>query len=224
MAEGAKRLPIAAATLSASVMRGGTREVADPGNCYAQHREVDRQLRKRAGITNESDMPRRDRKHALVVPHSGAGAWSQPAPPSGRRRGPGTQPRRRAHREPARGQPNARARQRFPRPAPMWLERGARRAGPGRSRSRWLRRGRDARGDGRRPQPSRTRRSGRVGARTQRAHRSRAARAHRRGGCCHVEIEGLGGAVEQQQVAERLRGRDEDEQLRIGGSWTRRRA
>ena len=41
-------------------------------------------------------------------------------------------------------------------------------------------------------------------------------RVHRRVGRSHVDAERLGGTVEQQRVAERLCGRGEDEQLRLG--------
>ena len=47
---------------------------------------------------------------------------------------------------------------------------------------------------------------------------------HRRAGRSHVEAEGLGGTVQQHRVAERLRGRGEDEQLGVGGQLARRRA
>ena len=46
---------------------------------------------------------------------------------------------------------------------------------------------------------------------------------HCRPGCGHVEAERHGGTVEQHEVAERLRGRGEGEQLCIGGQkWSRR--
>src|SRR5512133_3312955 len=44
-------------------------------------------------------------------------------------------------------------------------------------------------------------------------------RVHCRVGGSHVDTERLGGTVEQQRVAERLCGRGEDEQLRLGGEY-----
>ena len=42
---------------------------------------MQRQLREHAGVANEPDLSGRDRAHALVVPHRGAGSDSRPTPP-----------------------------------------------------------------------------------------------------------------------------------------------
>ena len=45
-------------------------------------------------------------------------------------------------------------------------------------------------------------------------------RVHSRVGRTHVNPERLGGTVEQQRVTQRLRGRGEEEQLRLGGKYS----
>ena len=61
-------------------VRGGTREVAHPRGRQAQRGEVERQLRKRAGIADELDLPRGDRMRAVIVPDGVAGRRGHPAP------------------------------------------------------------------------------------------------------------------------------------------------
>ena len=75
-------LPIAAATVSISRdERCGTREVAHPRACYAQLGKVERQLRERAGVADELNLPDGDRVHALEVPNERACDRGHPAPP-----------------------------------------------------------------------------------------------------------------------------------------------
>ena len=74
-------LPVAAATLSLSAMSEAAPAKSPIHALIAQCGEVDRQLRKRAGVANEPDLSRGDRAHGLVVPHGGARARGRPAPP-----------------------------------------------------------------------------------------------------------------------------------------------
>ena len=62
------------------MFKSGTLEVTDPGACNSQRREVERQLRKCAGIAHDLDLPRRDRARAIVVPHGVAGRQGHPSP------------------------------------------------------------------------------------------------------------------------------------------------
>ena len=60
--------------------RGGPREVAHPRGRNSQLPEVEREVRERAGVTDELDVPSRDVAHALDVPHETARLGRDPAP------------------------------------------------------------------------------------------------------------------------------------------------
>ena len=120
--------------------------------------------------------PRTRRPGNSPAPRPARARHAAPGGPSARRTAAGTPPPRRYRREPAHGRPSARARRRPPRRVSGWRGRGARPAGPGRSRRRWHRPGHDARGAGRLRLPSGRRRTGRAGVRTPPARPARAAR------------------------------------------------
>ena len=145
-------------------------------------------------------------RRRVRVPHAA------PGPRSAQPRAAGKRPRQRARREPVRGPPNARARRRLPRPGPGAARARchARRSGPSRGRS--LRRVRDARDGGRRRQPTRyaaDRTSGCANSTRPPILSSPASTAA--SAAAMSTPEHLGRTVEQHGVAERLRGRDEDE-------------
>ena len=60
---------------------GGSREVAHPGECYAQLGEVERQLCERAGVADKLDLPRGDRMQTIEIPQRRGGDHGHPAPP-----------------------------------------------------------------------------------------------------------------------------------------------
>ena len=75
-------LPVAAATLSVSAASEAA-PAKSPIHVVATPKrvEMERQLRERAGLADESDKSRRNRRCALVVPHGGRGSRGRHAPP-----------------------------------------------------------------------------------------------------------------------------------------------
>ena len=137
------------------------------------------ELVERSGLRRGYETERRVESAGLEV-RLGCGERPLRTSPSGRRsaqrRVPGRRLQRRRRRDACALPLNARARLRPLRRGRPSRARGARRAGPGRSRRPWLRRARRERGRGPRRWPRGRRRTGRGGARTRRAHRRRAGR------------------------------------------------